>query len=520
MPLHPDVVFFDICARTLLRGGTLYRDVFLHNVPGRVLAGTAIRACLGWSSVALRAADFLIVAVIIWLLVSRVQPTRLSAAARCWTAAVLYFFYLATSEWCHCQPDTWMLLPALVALSIRQVRLALLLRAQPIPAPRLLFGLEEGICWGAAFLIKPFVAVPALACLALGGLVVARTGERNRAGPLALDAVFVLIGGLLVGGVAALWLKISGSWPYFMDAVLGSWNAEYFQRSSDWGQRAFQAFHTFWQWDLLHLIALPVAIWSVVETLRPGPEGKPKAGLLGVFYIGWWLQANFLQQQYDYQVVPCVFLAVAVLASPVSGLIAARPVLTTALSILTVWFAYYHPLCDACRVALWARCWREGSTPELKDALGLDKRFDKNFWAPGWVELEQVAEYLRSQGVRDHELICYSLSTLPLYLQLNIEPGTRFVMLYPIVSFFRSHWDEVGREISASPQRFIVSDLRELGVRAEFASQERPGQPLALPPGLPPSFRGTRFGQQYPWSEPIVFRAGRYLVHRYDRMPK
>ena len=33
-----------------------------------------------------------------------------------WVAALLFAFYLSTSEFCHAQRDVWMLLPALAAL--------------------------------------------------------------------------------------------------------------------------------------------------------------------------------------------------------------------------------------------------------------------------------------------------------------------------------------------------------------------------------------------------------------------
>jgi hypothetical protein len=241
--------------------------------------------------------------------------------------------------------------------------------------------------------------------------------------------------------------------------------------------------------------------------------------------VGWWLQANWLQRQYDYQLAPCVLLALAVLTG-YAPLLAARqaregmssvfdfvwPALAALLPALALATAIYHPALNPNRLARWPECWRQGSTPALRDALTLDTHFS----APTWVDLARVESYLRSRQVGDRELICFSMSTLPLYGQLNVEPATRFVMLYSIVSLFRSHWPEVAGEVSASPQRFVVSDLMEWpNMTAEQASSERPGFPLALPPGMPPSFQQTAFGHLYPWSEPVVFRAGRYFVHRY-----
>jgi hypothetical protein len=54
MPLWNDVNHYDLCARTLLRGGALYRDAFDNNLPGVVWAQAAVRAALGWRPEALR----------------------------------------------------------------------------------------------------------------------------------------------------------------------------------------------------------------------------------------------------------------------------------------------------------------------------------------------------------------------------------------------------------------------------------------------------------------------------------
>jgi hypothetical protein len=544
MPVWADITFFDLCARKLLRGGVLYRDIFLHNVPGRVLMGTAVRALFGWRSETIRAVDFGIVSAVIWLLVAKVQSTSWPPAARWWTAAVLYFFYFSTSEWCHCQPDGWMLLPALGALWLRQKQADALARAASRLPELLLRGLVEGLCWGAAFIIKPFNAGPALVCWFLSAALTWRVRRQQVLRDLILDAASVLAGCLTVGLLLVVWLQLSGAWPSFLDATLGTWNEEYFRLAGTLREHSRQVFVRLWPWSLVHVVALPAAALAIFRAFRKGPSKEPTAeALLSAFYIAWWIQANYLQRQYDYHLAPSVFLALAFLAGQAQR-VAPKFALAFALPALALWAAIYHPLFDG-RLVLWAQCCREGSTPAMRDALTLVRDSAAPRWiderapshlrnqrlrdrevadydpptlsvAPRWVDLERVASYLRQQGVRDRELTCYDLSTLPLYLELNVEPSTRFVMLYAIVTMFNTHWAELAEEVKASPQRFIVTDLQALpGVTAEKAAQVRPGQPLALPPDMPSHFGASPLGNLYPWSEPVVFRAGRYFVHRF-----
>src|ERR1700722_18642206 len=92
MPLWVDTIFFDLCARTLMRGGVLYREVFTHALPGMFWIQVALRSLLGWRSETLRAVDFLIVSACVWLLVGKLQPGAMSWAWRLWTAFTLFAF--------------------------------------------------------------------------------------------------------------------------------------------------------------------------------------------------------------------------------------------------------------------------------------------------------------------------------------------------------------------------------------------------------------------------------------------
>src|SRR5437879_5514981 len=63
MPLDTDVTQYDLCARTVLRGGVFYRDALDTNLPGMLWCQMAIRSLAGWSSEALRVADAALVAL-------------------------------------------------------------------------------------------------------------------------------------------------------------------------------------------------------------------------------------------------------------------------------------------------------------------------------------------------------------------------------------------------------------------------------------------------------------------------
>lgn len=124
MPLWGDVTLYDLAARNILRGGIHYRDIFDTNLPGMVWLHCAIRSVFGWHSETLRAVDFLVFASIAWLLVRWLRPQGLIGAGSVWMATALIAYYFSTTEWSHCQRDTWMLLPALAALYVRRRQLS------------------------------------------------------------------------------------------------------------------------------------------------------------------------------------------------------------------------------------------------------------------------------------------------------------------------------------------------------------------------------------------------------------
>ena len=130
-----------------------------------------------------------------------------------------------------------------------------------------------------------------------------------------------------------------------------------------------------------------------------------------------------------------------------------------------------------------------------------------------WQELNAVAAYLRTVDppLRDGELNCWHDSTHPLYLVLDLKPATRF-MHYGTVFGITAKRAAVAREVSDSGQKYVVSDLLRTTWNRNAVYDPRSwraGDPL--PVWLPPAER-----ERFPWNQPVVFRSGRYLVHRID----
>jgi hypothetical protein len=174
-----------------------------------------------------------------------------------------------------------------------------------------------------------------------------------------------------------------------------------------------------------------------------------------------------------------------------------------------------HPLTDARVIALIPRCYWEGSTPEIRDRLG---QYIDLHCGTRWEELNEVAEYLRALDppLGPGELNCWHDSTHPLYLMLDLDPATRY-MHYGTVLAIRSPDDrirkQVAREVAESRQRYVVSDLKR--ATQDHARAYEPGaggDPLRLPEWL-----SATEGDKFPWNQPVVFRAGRYVVHRIEK---
>ena len=96
---------------------------------------------------------------------------------------------------------------------------------------------------------------------------------------------------------------------------------------------------------------------------------------------------------------------------------------------------------------------------------------------------------------------------------LDLEPATRY-MHYGTVLGIKSRDDwikkRVAREVAESRQRYVVSDLmRATKEKSRAYAPGEDGDSRKLPAWFSPAER-----DKFPWNQPIVFRSGRYLVHK------
>jgi hypothetical protein len=246
------------------------------------------------------------------------------------------------------------------------------------------------------------------------------------------------------------------------------------------------------------------------ERASPAASGRlDQEALLACFYLGWLYQASFLQRGFDYQHLPSILLALVVVANwlPRREDLRMGRVCLVAFASLALLF---HPLLRWERTTAWGRCISQPSSYDLWDRLALTEAVD-------WQDLARVAAYLRAQEVKDREVTCFSVFTTPLYIELDQRPSSRFIQVSSLITFFSSRQQEMVEALGRGPQRFLVSDVRDFwtsSLSAQQARAEQPHRALALPPDFPPDK-----AQEYPWTEPVVFRAGRYYVHRAKEEP-
>jgi hypothetical protein len=364
----------------------------------------------------------------------------------------------------------------------------------------------EGLVWGVGVWIKPMVVVPAFASwLASIWLV-------RRAKPVFLDLAGLVAGGLIAGAAGLAWLWMSGAWPHFWETML-DWNPDYVAAGRKlWSGRAFLSMAVHWfPWFLLFVPAGLIAVWTVVRHLG-GWRGEscqaavrePASGtLLSAFFLGWLFQAFGLQQVVAYVYTPGVLLSVAVCVGAVRQ---RGRRLGAALAMVFLLIALVRsPALRWERLVCWWPCLEQGSTADIRERLKLHTM-------PDWRELERVADYLRNQGLRHGELACFGNSQIHLYLELGLQPPTRYVYLQNWLAFFPDREGVFRDALAKSPQKYVVTDLMAAGMTA----RDLQGLPAAETTFV--LARGTpKTEGVYPWSLPVVFRAGRYAVHRVDR---
>lgn len=512
MPLAADAVLYDLQAKTALSGGVLYRDIVEPNLPGIVWCHMAIRSLFGWNELALKIVDLGLVAGIIALLARFVSRCAMGQPPLVGTTLAAFVFvaigfYCSTPEWVHCQRDIWLMLPALTAFTLRARRVTEA-NGQPTLGTVFLPCLVEGTLWACAFWIKPYVAVPALAAIAMSFSFLARRGLRPWRW-IAMDLTGILCGGAIIGAAGSAWLITSGVWPHFWEMAL-EWNPTYFANGrSRWTLSQYVSLsRDLAPWCFVHVVAVPVSIrviWNALSKARAIPvDARPLTSLLAALYLGWLFQAHFLQHPFHYAHTPGIILGAALLAMcwPVS--LPRRRTANLAFAAAMMAAAVLAPSFDPQRLAWWPACITRGSQPDVKCAL-----HHRNL--PNWVELQPVVEYLKRQNLKDGELTAYNVFLVHLYPELGVRPSTRYVFLDVLLQVFHERAELIHEALAKSPQKFVVCSLLENGMRPGDIAADGLGVRTTLPNAFP-----AGHANEFPYCLPLVFRSGQYVVYRVD----
>jgi hypothetical protein len=512
-PLTADAVLYDLQARCVVDGGALYRDILEPNLPGAAWLHLLVRSIGGWSSVALRLADILIFSITVMFLclwVEKCRPERKRIVFP-GLSLLLFVMYLSLPECCHCQRDLWMLCPALGALHLRFRRVRDEWQSgDDVELPRtgtgrLFFSsLIEGLLWGTAFWIKPHIAIPAICVLGLS-LWLMGIGRRSL-----IDLAGVLCGGILIGVAGSVALMEMGSWPAFWDMQL-HWNPQYVKAGRE--KFSLSRLKIFWDglapWSYLIVAGMGVSLITAWKAFRTGvtsqsvgPEGPGNLArwLACLFFSGWLLQALVLQHPLAYVYVPLMVLGGTLCCLwPIPRYL--RPVSWCLAVCFLLQGIAGSPLLQASRLSEWWNCVTQGPTLAVRSRVQVESQ-------PDWERLKPVVDFLKEQDLRPGELTAYSGGLVHLYAEMGLPPSTRYVYVNVLAILFPDRVKEIHRALEDSPQRFVVSSLREAGMPAEsIAEEDHPST------GLPVSFPPERL-KEFPFTQPVVFRSGEYVVHR------
>ncbi len=530
--LTPDTVLYDLQARLMLEDGILYRDIVEPNLPGVVWIQAGLRFLFGWSPLVLRIFDLGVVAGISLILSHVIVPCTSSWLAeleedsgrrvlRYSLVLLIGTFYLSTSEWCHCQRDTWMLLPCLAAVLLRLARTES--RGMSLTA-RIMNAFGEGVFWASAFWLKPFVAVPAL--------FVILAAPKNTGGVRLwlLESVIVLLGGVATGAAGILWMMQNGCWSAFT-TMMFEWNGDYYQSGrSRWTMdRLLAHVQRFSPWIVLHLPAASLCIATLIRggtqlLKRSGnaavlaPSTSPQVIVLRSMYAGWMVQCLLFQQLFDYVYVPAMILAISVCLQaliPVAagirfsaGRICARPACLVSSAVLC-WLVIAVPgssLMQSERIQAWRSCVAALSSGRIDDETR-DAISQTPF--PRWTELSRMMEHVQYSGLKPQRLMAYSGNLIHVYPGLHQMPPTRFVYLDALARCFPARRQEMLKAVETAGVDYVLADLQEDGWE-ETPSDERL---------LPDEISASAATLPFPWNQTPVFRSGSYVLLRCDQPP-
>ena len=122
------------------------------------------------------------------------------------------------------------------------------------------------------------------------------------------------------------------------------------------------------------------------------------------------------------------------------------------------------------------------------------------------VDLEAVEDFLRAQQPEDGEVLSFDWRTSRIYLDLDLKPPHPHMTPSDLLAMWPRRYPSVLDELAKTRQKFVVFDLKAVPVPE---AEDPASRTLTLPHSFPDKLRGD-----FPWSLPIVFRRGRYIVHR------
>ncbi|HTN04501.1 MAG TPA: hypothetical protein VL132_21610 [Planctomycetaceae bacterium] len=502
LPLTNDAEYYDLQATNVLQGGVLYRDILEPNLPGVVWLHMLVRTVGGFRSEVLRIADLAIWGAAMALLYSWFKAGGVRPALAAWTVAGCVWCYVSQTEWVHCQRDGWLLPWAIGGVWLRQRQIARMLSDSATARSIAAWAFLEGTIWACGFWIKPYIAIPGFAAWLLAALLVRKPGR------VLTDLVGLLVGGGIVGLAGIAWLASTGAWEPFWSTVR-EWNPLYFQAGREHWRlvRLFGAAFRLAPWSLLVLPAfVPAALWLTAPFRdRDGsPSHAAKRhlhALLAAIWLGWLAQSLWLQHQFDYVYLPVVVLSFVMVALWV-GDWPAWPMRMPASMVFLALALIGSPVLRPERLAVWSRCWSEGSSTAVRQRLALVHN-------PHWEDLRRAEQFLREHGVHDRNVLCYHNSLVYLYRDLELLPPTRYVYLESHLAFFRDRRRSILEEVRAAGADYVVTDLLSTGLPAGQARLPGRHKDDSFPPPFPDAAR-----RQYPWNLPVVFRAGSILIHR------
>lgn len=438
-------------------------------------------------------------------------------------------------------------------------------------------GFGEGCLWALAVWIKPHVVLMAASVWLFTTRRLAATSPTPwRA--FAADLLGNLLGGLMLGVAGIAYLMSTGTWSEFWH-IITVWGPEYTELGRrELEDRSKRELHWFPPWSLWLLPTLPLALLSMLDAVpwaghseitssRPGLVGRvlpswlwdceagPAArftrATLAVLWLVWAFQAFYIQRGFVYAHLPETFFMVALwvshrwampfiaivwlLITGVAWVIAdSRPDWHAKLEQAAIYhsgprlgepdqehYIMRHPLFDLNRMRWWGDCWRFNLTDHERYVLwDRIKRVQEHEASPGWEELDEVAGFFRSQGVKDGEVIAWHDSPHVIYLMMHLRPGVRYMHTNTAMVISRRAELEVITEMSerAKEARFALADLDWAVHTLEPAKRPELLGPPTSPTDLLPSGLQATHRNMFPFDHRSLFRTrgglGRYIVYQ------